>query len=66
VLHSGGSVEVLLKEGEKGVVVVLAVGVPLVRAVDVGVYVAIMCERRLWGRQLNNWTRSLTTIILVQ
>jgi hypothetical protein len=62
-------VEVLLKEGEeKGVVVVLAVGVPLVRAVDVGVDVdvAIMCERRLWGRQLNNWTRSLTTIILVQ
>jgi hypothetical protein len=50
VLHSGGSVKVLLKEGEeKGVGVVLAGGVALVRAVDVGVDVAIMCERHLWG-----------------
>ncbi|GJN29113.1 hypothetical protein PR202_gb17306 [Eleusine coracana subsp. coracana] len=63
----GGSVEVLLKEGEeKGVVVLVAVGVALVRGVGVGMGVAIMCERHLWKNQRNNWTRSLTTTILVR
>ena len=72
---SGGSVEVLLKEGEvkcaevlpkeeedKCMVAGVAVGiVALVKAVEVA-----MCERETWRNQLNNWTRSLTTTILVR
>ena len=60
---SGGSVEVLLKEGEdKCVVAGVAVGVvALVKAVDVA-----MCARETWRNQLNNWTRSLTITILVR
>ena len=71
---SGGSVEVLLKEGEvkcaevlpkeedKCMVAGVAVGiVALVKAVDVA-----MCERETWRNQLNNWTRSSTTTILAR
>jgi len=72
---SGGSVEVLLKEGadkcaevlpkegeDKCVVAGVAVGVvALVKAVDVA-----MCARETWRNQLNNWTRSSTTTILAR
>jgi hypothetical protein len=55
--------EVLPKEGEdKCVVAGVAVGVvALAKAVDVA-----MCARETWRNQRNNWTRSLTTTILVR
>ena len=61
--------EVLFKEEDKGVVVLLKEGegkcvaadaavavVALVRSVDVA-----MCARVMWRNQPNNWTRTLTT-----
>lgn len=54
-------VGVLLKEGEDKFVVVGVGVVALAGAVDVA-----MCAREMLRNQLTNWTRSLTTTILVR
>ena len=74
VLCPGGSVEVLFKEEDKGVVVFLKEGEGKCAAVAAAVAVVAlfravavaMCARVMWRNQPNNWTRTLTTTTLVR
>jgi hypothetical protein len=67
-------VEVLFKEEDKGVVVLLKEGEGKCAAVDAAVAVVAlfravavaMCARVMRRNQLNNWTRTLTTTTLVR